>query len=213
MTVPSYYDWLHAKHNAPASAADASPFEEAAHPRTAKGGSGGGQFAKKPETLAKEDERDVLSPTEGRNALSDGDWEEVGDAVAETGRASSYAPDKHGSPELMDYSDDGECQIDIPYENADWRREEFPSISGPGAPAGYEGLDDEVESDFKAMQKSLAEKGFVLEKDDDAVSSAVGNTVRGMLKDMKMADRDPDAPFINPRSPTVSLKCRVRKAA
>lgn len=36
-------------------------FSEADHPRKSKGGKGGGQFAKKPETLAREDERDVLS--------------------------------------------------------------------------------------------------------------------------------------------------------
>lgn len=113
----------------------------------------------------------------------------------------------------MDFSDDGECQIDFPYENADWRREEWPSNDSPGAPAGYEGLDDEVEADFKGLQQSLAEKGYVLEKADDAVSSAVGETVGDMLKSLKMADKDPDAPYINPRSPTVSLKCRVRKAA
>lgn len=40
-------------------------FREDAHPRTAKGGKGGGQFAKKPETLAKEDQRDVLDPDDG----------------------------------------------------------------------------------------------------------------------------------------------------
>lgn len=36
-------------------------FSEADHPRKSKGGKGGGQFAKKPETLAREDERDMLS--------------------------------------------------------------------------------------------------------------------------------------------------------
>lgn len=213
MSVPSYYNWLHAKRNAPASAADASPFEETAHPRTAKGGKGGGQFTKKPETLAKEDERDMLSPTEGQAAMSDDDWDAVSDAVAGATRASSYAPEKHGGAELVDASEDGDCEIEFPYENADWRRQEFPSNDSPGAPAGYEGLDDEVESDFKAMQKSLAEKGYNLEKDDDAVSSAVGDAVSGMLNGLKMADKDPDAPYINPRSPTVTLKCRVRKAA
>ena len=43
------------------SIAEDSDFEESEHPRTAKGGKGGGQFTKKPETLAKEDERDNLS--------------------------------------------------------------------------------------------------------------------------------------------------------
>ena len=44
-------------------------FKEIDHPRESKGGKGGGQFAKKPETLEKEDSRDSLSPDESKNIL------------------------------------------------------------------------------------------------------------------------------------------------
>lgn len=55
---------------AAAVAQDAFEWKEELHPRTAKGGKGGGQFAKKPETERKEDERDLLSPGEGSDDLS-----------------------------------------------------------------------------------------------------------------------------------------------
>lgn len=44
-------------------------FKEGDHPRTAKGGKGGGQFTKKPETLEKEDSSDALYPDESKNIL------------------------------------------------------------------------------------------------------------------------------------------------
>lgn len=45
-------------------------WREDAHPRESKGGEHGGQFAKKPETLAKEDSRDNLSKNEGADSLA-----------------------------------------------------------------------------------------------------------------------------------------------
>lgn len=44
-------------------------FKEEDHPRTQKGGSGGGRFAKKPETMKREDDRDMLSKGEAKNIL------------------------------------------------------------------------------------------------------------------------------------------------
>ena len=64
MPAPNYYSWLQSRRYG-AAAMDASPdWDESKVKRTAKGGKGGGQFAKKPETLAKEDQRDILDPVE-----------------------------------------------------------------------------------------------------------------------------------------------------
>lgn len=64
MQAPNYYSWLNARRHASA-AMDASPdWDENKVKREAKGGTGGGRFAKKPETLAKEDQRDILDPVE-----------------------------------------------------------------------------------------------------------------------------------------------------
>lgn len=65
MQAPNYYSWLNARRHG-AAAMDASPdWDETKVKREAKGGTGGGRFAKKPETLAKEDQRDILDPGGG----------------------------------------------------------------------------------------------------------------------------------------------------
>lgn len=65
MSAPNYYLWLNARRYG-AAAMDASPdWDENKVNREAKGGTGGGRFAKKPETLAKEDQRDILDPGGG----------------------------------------------------------------------------------------------------------------------------------------------------
>lgn len=65
MQAPNYYSWLNARRHGTA-AMDSSPdWDENKVNREAKGGTGGGRFAKKPETLAKEDQRDILDPGGG----------------------------------------------------------------------------------------------------------------------------------------------------
>ena len=58
MSAPNFYNWLHDRRTGTAMDSD---FDESKVRRAPKG-KGGGQFAKKPETLAKEDQRDVLDP-------------------------------------------------------------------------------------------------------------------------------------------------------
>ena len=212
MSIPNYFLWLaNQRTNA---AMDAAPFQESNVIRTGKGQKGGGQFAKKPETLAKEDSRDNLDPNEGasRPAMTDDDWDAADDAIKEAKRVSPYVP-KYGKPEIDLVEDDGECNIILPYENMGWQPEEKPSYDSPGVAAGWDDLEDEVERDFKAMQEALKEKGFVLEKEDKAVSSAVGETVRDMESDLRMARGDPEAPNIDTSKPSVTLRCKIRKAA
>ena len=57
----NFYSWLDKQHKAEKVAMD-SGFKEEEHPRESKGGEGAGRFAKKPETLAKEDSRDDIDP-------------------------------------------------------------------------------------------------------------------------------------------------------
>lgn len=65
MSAPNFYNWLHARRYGTAAMDESPDWDESKIRRTAKGGKGGGQFAKKPETLAKEDGRDVLNPSDG----------------------------------------------------------------------------------------------------------------------------------------------------
>lgn len=65
--MQNYYNWLQESRSS-ATALDAD-FKEEDHPRESKGGKGGGQFAKKPETLEKEDSMDTLSPEESKPLL------------------------------------------------------------------------------------------------------------------------------------------------
>ena len=57
----NFYSWLDRQHAAEKAAMDGE-FKEELHPRESKGSEGGGRFTKKPETLAKEDSRDEVSP-------------------------------------------------------------------------------------------------------------------------------------------------------
>lgn len=58
----NFYSWLE-RQNATERVAMDGNFDETKIRREGKGSEKGGRFAKKPETLAKEDERDVLSPS------------------------------------------------------------------------------------------------------------------------------------------------------
>lgn len=53
-----------------AAVAQDAEWREEEHPRGAAGGGHGGEFAKKPETLLREDARDTLSKTEGQTAIN-----------------------------------------------------------------------------------------------------------------------------------------------
>ena len=213
MSMPNYFSWLTERRTN--ATMDAAPFQESNVVRTGKGQKGGGQFAKKPETLAKEDSRDNLDPNEGesRPAMTDDDWDAADDVLRGAKRGSSYAPKKYGQPEIDPSGDDGECDIILPYEDMGWQPEERPSSDSPGVAAGYEDLEDEVEKDFKSMQDALKEKGFVLEKEEKAVSSAVGETVRDTEAALRMAREDQDAPNIDTSKPSVTLRCKIRRAA
>lgn len=57
----NFYSWLAREHAAEKVAMDSTPFKEEEHPRAKKGDEEGGKFIKKPETLAKEDDRDNVS--------------------------------------------------------------------------------------------------------------------------------------------------------
>lgn len=58
----NFYSWLDRQNAEEKVAMDAAEFKEEEHPREGEGSGKGGQFAKKPETLAKEDDRDNLDP-------------------------------------------------------------------------------------------------------------------------------------------------------
>ncbi len=70
MPAPNYYSWLNARRYGSAAMDESPDWDESKIRRTAKGGKGGGQFAKKPETLAKEDQRDILDPGGGTQELN-----------------------------------------------------------------------------------------------------------------------------------------------
>lgn len=95
MPAPNYYSWLNARRYG-AAAMDASPdWDESKVKRTAKGGKGGGQFAKKPETLAKEDRRDILDPVDQieRNATPEEKAAVSKGSEPEGGRFEPVSPD------------------------------------------------------------------------------------------------------------------------
>ena len=94
-------------------------WKEEAHPREAKGGKGGGQFAKKPETLAKEDERDELNPAEA--AQASGFWRYNGvrphgrsiQEDAEIDRIDGEITDAFDRYARIKASDDADCETAI----------------------------------------------------------------------------------------------------
>lgn len=59
--MDNYFSWLERQNKSEGVVEDSAEFKEEEHPRESKGSGKGGQFAKKPETLAKEDNIDNLS--------------------------------------------------------------------------------------------------------------------------------------------------------
>ena len=106
-------------------------WKEEAHPRTAKGGKGGGQFAKKPETLEREDERDELNPAEAgqssqvRSIMVYNGISPVGFSKSEDDaidRYSNWLWDATNRYSALHASDDHDC--------ADSRSEVLKALSG-----------------------------------------------------------------------------------
>lgn len=60
--MDNYFSWLERQNKSERVVEDSAEFKEEEHPRESKGSGKGGQFAKKPETMAKEDEIDNLTP-------------------------------------------------------------------------------------------------------------------------------------------------------
>ena len=60
----NFYSWLDRQNAAEKAVVDALEFNEEQHPREGKGSGKGGQFTKKPETLAKEDDVDSIDPNQ-----------------------------------------------------------------------------------------------------------------------------------------------------
>lgn len=67
----NFYSWLERQNKVENIIMDAADFRDEDHPREGKGSSKGGQFAKKPETLAKEDDNDNIDPTKAPHPNDD----------------------------------------------------------------------------------------------------------------------------------------------